>query len=111
MEIADFTSDLGLVALLTDFRTAHDPTIARLSYVFRKKAEVVGIPQSSEDCEFIVFGGGDEARSVPSKVRRRIAIDMLDALRDAEGTARLMAQLAASSSAGGGNRRHQPHGS
>lgn len=85
LEIADFTSDLGLLALLTDFRTAHDPTIARLSYVFRKKADVAGIPQSSEDCEFIVFGGGDEARPVPSKVRRRIAIDVLDALRDAEG--------------------------
>ena len=28
---------------------------------------------------------GDESRPVPSKVRRRIAIDMLDALRDAEG--------------------------
>lgn len=85
LEIADFTSDLGLLALLTDFRTAHDPAIAQLSYVFRKKADVAGIPQSSEDCEFIVFGGGDEARPVPSKVRRRIAIDVLDALRDAEG--------------------------
>lgn len=85
LEIADSNSDLGLLALLTDFRTADDPTIARLSYVFRKKASVVGIPQSSEDCEFIVFGGGDEARLVPSRVRRRIAIDVLDALRDAEG--------------------------
>lgn len=85
LEIVDFTGDLGLLALLTDFRTAHDPTVARLSYVFRKKADVVGIPQSGDDCEFIVFGGGDEARLVPSKVRRRIAIDMLDALRDAEG--------------------------
>lgn len=85
LEIADFTSDLGLLALLTDFRTAYDPTIARLSYVFRRKAEVSGIPQSSEDCEFIIFGGGDETRPVPSKVRRRIAIEVLDALRDAEG--------------------------
>lgn len=85
LEIADFTTDLGLVALLTDFRTAHNPTIVRLSYIFRKKAGVAGIPQSSEDFEFIVFGGGDEARSMPSKVRRRIAIDVLDALRDAEG--------------------------
>ncbi|CEG10435.1 recombination protein F [Afipia felis] len=85
LEISDFTSDLGLLALLTDFRTALDPTIARLSYVFRKKADVTGVPQSSEDCEFIVFGGGDEARPVPAKVRRRIAIDVLDALRDAEG--------------------------
>jgi putative ATP-dependent endonuclease of OLD family len=85
LEIADFETDLGLLALLTDFRIAGDPTIARLSYIFRKKADVTGIPQSSDDCEFVVFGGGDEARSVPSKVRRRIAIDVLDALRDAEG--------------------------
>lgn len=88
--LADFTTDLGLVAMLTDFRTAHNPTIARLSYIFRKKAGVAGIPQSSEDFEFIVFGGGDEARSMPSKVRRRIAIDVLDALRDAEGLRQLL---------------------
>ena len=44
-----------------------------------------GAPQSGEDCEFIVYGGGDESRPVPSRVRRRIALDMLDALRDAEG--------------------------
>jgi len=85
LEFADFTTDLGLLALLTDFRTAGDPTIARLSYIFRKKADVTGNPQSSDDCEFVVFGGGDEARAVPSKVRLRIAIDMLDGLRDAEG--------------------------
>lgn len=85
LEFADFTTDLGLVALLTDFRTAGDPTIARLSYIFRKKADITGVPQSSDDCEFIVFGGGDEARPLPNKVRRRIAIDLLDALRDAEG--------------------------
>ncbi|MBR7518904.1 hypothetical protein KC217_24910, partial [Mycobacterium tuberculosis] len=34
---------------------------------------------------FLVFGGGDETRSLPSRVRRRIAIELLDALRDAEG--------------------------
>jgi putative ATP-dependent endonuclease of OLD family len=31
-----------------------------------------------------VFGGRDETRAVPGRVRRRIAIDVLDALRDAE---------------------------
>jgi putative ATP-dependent endonuclease of OLD family len=84
VDFADFDGDDALVALLTDFRTAADPTIARLSYLFRRRAEVVGAPLSSADCEFIVFGGGDEARSVPNRVRRRIALDMLDALRDAE---------------------------
>jgi putative ATP-dependent endonuclease of OLD family len=85
VDFAGFDHDDGLVSLLTDFRTAADPTVARLSYVYRKKPEVTGIPQSGEDCEFIVFGGGDEAREVRGRVRRRIALDMLDALRDAEG--------------------------
>lgn len=85
LDIADFAGDPALVALLTDFRVSHDPSIARLSYVFRKKAEVTGAAQSSEDCEFLVYGGGVETRTVPAKVRRRIAIDVLDALRDAEG--------------------------
>lgn len=85
LEISDFARDMALTALLTDFRAPHDPTIARLSYVFRKKSDVTGAPQSGADCEFLVFGGGDETRSLPSKVRRRIAIDLLDALRDAEG--------------------------
>jgi putative ATP-dependent endonuclease of the OLD family len=85
VDFADFDGDDALVALLTDFRTAADPGTARLSYVFRKKPEVAGMPQSGEDCEFVVYGGGDESRAVPSRVRRRIALDMLDALRDAEG--------------------------
>lgn len=85
LDFADFDRDDMLTALLTDFRVATDPTVARLSYVYRPKADVTGIPQSSEDCEFIVYGGGDESRTVPNRVRRRIAIDMLDALRDAEG--------------------------
>lgn len=85
VDFADFDGDDALAALLTDFRTSADPGIARLSYVYRKKPEVAGLPQSGEDCEFIVYGGGDESRAVPSRVRRRIALDMLDALRDAEG--------------------------
>lgn len=85
LDFDDFDGDDALTALLTDLRLAEDPAVARLSYIFRKKPEVTGVPQSSEDCEFIVYGGGDEARSIPNRVRRRIALDMLDALRDAEG--------------------------
>jgi putative ATP-dependent endonuclease of the OLD family len=85
VDFTDYAGDDDLVALLTDFRIASDPNVSRLSYVFRKKAEVAEPAQSSEDYEFIVFGGGDENRPVPGRVRRRIALDMLDALRDAEG--------------------------
>ena len=85
IDFADFDTDDALVTLLTDFRTAGNPKVARLSYVFRKRPDVSGALKSSEDCEFLVYGGGGESRSVPSRVRRRIALDMLDALRDAEG--------------------------
>lgn len=84
LDFADFDSDPLLSALLTDFRIAENPSVARLSYVFRKKDEIAGKPKSSEDCEFLVYGGGQESCSIASRVRRRIAIDMLDALRDAE---------------------------
>lgn len=85
LDFADFDSDLALAALLTDFRRSDLPTVARLSYVFRKKPSVSGTAASSEDYEFVVFGGGEETRSVSSRVRRRISLDMLHALRDAEG--------------------------
>ena len=85
VDFAEFDADDAQSALLTDFRTAGNPTIARLSYAFRKKSEIVGPAKSSEDCEFVVYGGGDETRALPSRVRRRISLDMLDALRDAEG--------------------------
>jgi putative ATP-dependent endonuclease of the OLD family len=85
LELSDFGGDAALIALLTDFRTPHDPFVARLTYVFRKRIDVATPPQSNADFEFLIYGGGDETRIVPGKVRRRIAIDVLDALRDAEG--------------------------
>ena len=84
LDFAEFDDDSALTALLTDFRKADDPTKARLSYIFRIRDGSVA-PPTEADCEFVLYGGGDEARAVPSRVRRRIALDMLDALRDAEG--------------------------
>ncbi|MCG8613780.1 MAG: AAA family ATPase [Pseudomonadales bacterium] len=85
LDFADFDRDVALTALLTDFRISTNPRIAQLSYIFRKKHGITQAPQTAEDCEFIVYGGGDESRPLPSRVRRRIALDMLNALRDAEG--------------------------
>lgn len=85
LDFSEFDSDKNLLALLTDHRTADDHNIARVSYVFRRRPDVP-VPATSEaDFEFKVFGGGDETRSVKPEVRRRIALDLLPALRDAEG--------------------------
>jgi putative ATP-dependent endonuclease of OLD family len=84
IDLVDFENDAYLLALLTDYRLRDDHTIARLSYVFRKKATVAGAPTSEADYEFKVFGGDDETRSIRSDLRRRVSLDLLSALRDAE---------------------------
>jgi len=85
LDFTEFETDAALLALLTDYRIAEDHSIARLSYVFRKKAEVKEQATSEADYEFLVFGGGDEARPISGNVRRRISLNLLSALRDAEG--------------------------
>ncbi len=85
LDFVGFDGDKALLALLTDHRLASDHTVARLSYLFRKKADIEGPARSEADYDFKVYGGGDEARAVSSEVRRRLCIDVLHALRDAEG--------------------------
>jgi putative ATP-dependent endonuclease of OLD family len=84
LDFADFDSDVKLTALLTDYRLAADHTVARLSYVFRKKAEIEGPPQSEADFDFKVYGRDDESVNIDSRLRRRICLALLPALRDAE---------------------------
>lgn len=84
LDFTDFEKDPYLTALLTDYRLADDYKTVRLSYIFRCKSEVTSLPTSSEDFEFIICGGGDENRVLNNQVRRRISLDLLDALRDAE---------------------------
>lgn len=84
LDFSRFESDPNLTALLTDYRLAEDHNIARLSYIFRKRAEVTGAPTSEADYEFKIYGAGDETRSVSSYLRRKICLVLLHALRDAE---------------------------
>ena len=84
IDFANFDNDPYLLPLLTDYRLPNDHTTARLSYVFRKKANVPTAPKSEADYEFKVFGGDDESRSIRSDFRRRLSLDLLNALRDAE---------------------------
>ena len=84
LDFREFDKDLSLLALLTDYRLPADHNIARLSYVFTKRADVQGPAGSDADYEFKVFGGDDETRTIRTEVRRRISLTLLPALRDAE---------------------------
>ncbi|EER62149.1 putative exonuclease [Acidovorax delafieldii 2AN] len=85
VELTDFEDDLDLLALLTDFRLDDAANTVRLTYEFRPIPGLDGFPQADEDYEFICFGGEAETKKFGHDVRRRIAMDLLPALRDAEG--------------------------
>jgi putative ATP-dependent endonuclease of OLD family len=85
VEIQDFEDDPDILSVLTDFRLDDDPHTARLTYEFRPKADLAGEPTSEDDYEFICYGGEDEAKRFGHELRRRISMDLLPALRDAEG--------------------------
>lgn len=85
VEIKDFETDLDVLAQLTDFRLDGDPKTARLTYEFRARADLEGGPTNDDDYEFICYGGEDEAKRFGHELRHRITMDLLPALRDAEG--------------------------
>jgi putative ATP-dependent endonuclease of OLD family len=84
-EIKDFESDLDVLAILTDYRLDDDPTTVRLTYEFRPKAELDTDPAIDDDYEFLCYGGNAEANEFGYDLRRRLSLDLLPALRDAEG--------------------------
>ena len=85
VEIKDFEADLDILAVLTDFRLDDDPNTVRLTYKLRAEAGLEHPPASDDDFSFICFGGEDEAKKFGHDLRRRLTMDVLPALRDAEG--------------------------
>ena len=85
IEIEDFADDPDVLAVLTDFRLDDDPDTVRLTYKFRPIVGLGRTPSAESDYEFVCFGGESETKHFGYDVRRRISVDVLPALRDAEG--------------------------
>jgi len=85
-EIQGFEGNKNLLSVLQGHLVASTPApTARLTYRFRPRASLPsGQPQSTNDYEFIVFGGIDEKNRVGQDVRRWLPLDLLPALRDSE---------------------------
>ena len=84
-EIKDFEADLDVLAVVTDYRLDDDESTVRLTYEFRPKEELDGDPTIDDDYEFLCYGGSSEAKQFGFDLRRRLSLDLLPALRDAEG--------------------------
>ena len=84
VEIKEFENDPDILAMLTDYRLDDDPKTVRLTYELRPKADLEDEPGTAADFEFICYGGESETKTFGHKLRRRITMDVLPALRDAE---------------------------
>ncbi|CAN7604074.1 hypothetical protein [Pararhizobium sp. LjRoot238] len=85
VEIKDFEADPDVLAVLTDFRVPGDPCTVALTYEYRTRPGLGRAPTSEKDFQFACYGGRDPTRKFGHDVRSRISMDVLPALRDAEG--------------------------
>jgi putative ATP-dependent endonuclease of the OLD family len=85
VEIKEFDTDLNVLAVLTEYRLDDDADTVRLTYEFRPLAALGRQPVSDGDYEFVCYGGESDTKRFGHDLRRRLALELLPALRDAEG--------------------------
>jgi putative ATP-dependent endonuclease of OLD family len=86
VEFQDFQQDKSILAVLQSYLVKGVTSdTARLTYRFRPRSPLPkGKNLTTEDYEFVVFGGLDEKNRIGHDVRRWVPIELLPALRDAE---------------------------
>ncbi len=85
VELTEFEDNDDHLALLGEYLVQPEPMVARLTYVFRPLPDAPGGPTKDTDYEFFVYGGGRPECRVGYELRKRLPLDLLPALRDAEG--------------------------
>lgn len=85
LDLTDYEDDEDLLAILAEHVVSTEPMVSRLTYEFGVSNAAEGTPASESDYEFILYGGDRPENQVGWDVRRRIPMDLLPALRDAEG--------------------------
>jgi putative ATP-dependent endonuclease of the OLD family len=84
VELTEFEENVDLLAVLAEHLIEPEPMTARLTYVFQPKPELEQDPKSDADYDFFTYGGDRPENIMGYDVRRRIPLDVLPALRDAE---------------------------
>jgi putative ATP-dependent endonuclease of OLD family len=85
IDLTDFDENEDHMALLTDHLIEPEPMIARLTYSYQPKKDLEQPPARENDYEFSVYGGDRPENTIGYELRRALPIDLLPALRDAEG--------------------------
>jgi putative ATP-dependent endonuclease of OLD family len=85
VDLADFEDDEDHLALLADHLIQPEPMVARLTYAYQPVDGLESEPEKESDYEFVLYGGGRLENGISHELRRRLPLDLLPALRDAEG--------------------------
>lgn len=85
IDLTDFETDENLVAVLAEHLVVPRPMRARLTYELRPKPGLKEDPQRDSDFEHVLYGGDRPENWFGHEVRSRMPLDLLPALRDAEG--------------------------
>jgi putative ATP-dependent endonuclease of OLD family len=80
VDFADFAENEALLASLAEHLVSSEPMVARVTYVFERIAG----SEDANDYDFSIYGGDRPENVVHSEIRRRLPLDLLPALRDAE---------------------------
>jgi putative ATP-dependent endonuclease of OLD family len=85
IDLADYEGNEDLLAILAEHVVSTSPMVSRLTYQFGLPANAQEGAISEADYQFIIYGGDRPENQVGWDVRRRLPMDLLPALRDAEG--------------------------
>lgn len=83
VELSDFWDNANLRGLLTPYRIASGARTARLIFQAHAHEDSTGITKDS-DLESQLFGGSVDGEKVDTDTRRRIRLEVIQALRDAD---------------------------
>jgi putative ATP-dependent endonuclease of OLD family len=84
IDITDFEDNEEQLAVLAEHLVQPEPMIARLSYEFGSIPGLDHAPSKDDDFEFTSYGGDRKENRVGYDLRKRIPMEVLHALRDAE---------------------------
>jgi putative ATP-dependent endonuclease of the OLD family len=85
VEFSDFEDNDRYLAVLGEFPISTEPMVSRLTYVFGPISAGKDSEIKESDYEFFIYGGDNEKTRIGGEFRRRLPLDLLPALRDAEG--------------------------
>lgn len=85
VEISDFEDDEDELAILAEHLVEPTPMVARLTYEFGPIPDLGREPANEEDFEFVTYGGDRPENRFGYELRKRMPIEVMNALRDAEG--------------------------